>query len=259
MRDVTGPVDPRVHRVLAGVSRVRVLELLRAHGAALPAPHVAEAVGLHPNTVRLHLDQLADAGLVTRQREPRRGPGRPRLLFAAVPAAAPPPAPDRTAPHEDGYRVLAGVLAGHLERESGSRAAAEAAEAGRAWARTLDAPARRPAPATPAEARERVVQVLDDLGFAPATTDPDGPIELHRCPFAQVAEAHSQVVCGVHLGLMQGLLDDVAAPVRAARLEPFVAPGLCLAHLEPAAPVPSDVPDPSGQDGSIPDSEGFLS
>lgn len=250
------PIDPRTHRVLAGASRVRVLEFLRARGAALTAPEVAMEVGLHANTVRLHLDQLADAGLVTREREPRRGPGRPRLLFAAVPPKAPPPAAEN-APDEDGYRVLAGILAGHLEREAGADAAAEAMAAGRDWARTLTPTDGRPAPGTPAEARQRVVQVLDGLGFAPADTGPERPIELHRCPFHQVAEEHSLVVCGVHLGLMQGVLDDVAAPLRATRLEPFVAPGLCLAHLEaPADEAGSHDPDPAGQGASVPQIEG---
>jgi predicted ArsR family transcriptional regulator len=161
-----------------------------------------------------------------------------------VPAAPLPTTDGGPDADEDGYRVLAGILAARLERESGADAAREAAAAGRDWARTLAPVADLPSPATPAQARRRVVQVLDGMGFAPADTGPDGPIELHRCPFLQVAEEHSLVVCGVHLGLMQGVLDDVAAPVGVARLEPFVAPGLCLAHLEPPT---SDVPRPTGQ------------
>jgi predicted ArsR family transcriptional regulator len=136
--------------------------------------------------------------------------------------------------------VLAGVLAGRLE-EISARPAEDAAAAGRAWARTLAAAA--PAPGTTGEATERLIAALDELGFAPARpAGADGPIELHRCPFHQVATQHSAVVCGVHLGLMQGLLDDLTAPLHATRLEPFVAPGVCRAHLTrrehraPAAP-----------------------
>jgi predicted ArsR family transcriptional regulator len=248
------PIDPRTHRVLAGTSRVRILELLRARGAALTAPEVAAQVGLHPNTVRMHLDQLAEAGLVTCARERRTGPGRPRLLFTAAAAAA--PGPDRA--EEDGYRMLAGLLAGHLER-AGERSAADVADAGREWARAFPVPA-GPAP-TAAEATERVVQVLDELGFAPRVPVPGGPVELHRCPFQQVAERHSRIVCGVHLGLMQGLLDDLAAPVHAARLEPFVAPGLCLAHLTPATSGPGLPTDPAPSRGvpSTPPIEGHPS
>jgi predicted ArsR family transcriptional regulator len=248
-------IDQLTHRVLAGRSRVRVLEYLRGRDEPVTAAEVADHVGLHANTVRLHLDQLADAGLVMSEREPRRGPGRPRLLYSAAAARPAPP----VEPAEDGYRVLAGVLAGRLE-EISARPADDAVAAGRAWARTLAAAA-APAPSTTGEAAERLIAALDELGFAPARpAGADGPIELHRCPFHQVATQHSAVVCGVHLGLMQGLLDDlqallddVAAPLHATRLEPFVAPGLCLAHLAPRAPL--EPPAPAGTDA--PPTEGF--
>src|SRR5680860_116471 len=80
---IPGPVDPARHRVLAGVSRVQVLEVLRAQTAPLAVVVVADRVGLHPNTVRLHLDQLVEAGLVAREPEPRDRPGRPRLVYVA--------------------------------------------------------------------------------------------------------------------------------------------------------------------------------
>lgn len=233
------PIDPRAHRVLAGLSRVRVLEFLRDLGRPATAPDVAAGVGLHANTVRLHLDQLADAGLVTRERERRPGPGRPRLLYAAA-ENGPEPA------EEDGYRVLAGILAGQLEAATPDPAG-RAAEAGRAWAGTLG-PRDLPAPATRAEVTGHLVRVLDELGFAPRASAPEGPIELHRCPFAEVALQHTGVVCGVHLGLMQGLLDDLqpVPPVHATRLEPFVAPGLCLAHLEPTDTESTDTESTEG-------------
>ena len=234
------PIDSRTHRALAGPSRVRVLEFLRERRAAATAGEVAVEVGLHPNTVRLHLDQLTDAGLVDRARESRRGPGRPRVLFTAVAEASPEPG-------DDGYRMLAGILAGELESTS-ARPGLVAAEAGRAWARTLaPAPASSAEPTEPteptvptraAEASGRLVAALDDLGFAPVPPDRAGdPIELHRCPFQQVAAEHPEVVCGVHLGLIQRVLDDLAAPLH-ARLEPFVAPGVCHAHLTPLEPSP---------------------
>jgi len=46
-----------------------------------------------------------------------------------------------------------------------------------------------------------------------------------------VAEEHREIVCGVHLGLMRGVLAEQSAPVAAERLEPFVEPNLCIAHL----------------------------
>jgi predicted ArsR family transcriptional regulator len=239
------PIDPRAHRVLAGASRVRVLEHLRARRTAVTAPELAEQLGLHPNTVRLHLDQLAGAGLVTARPEPRPGPGRPRLLYAAVIPPAPPA-------EDEGYRTLAGILAGHVEATA-AHPADEAAGVGRAWARSLAGTA-GPAqvPADPEAATEHLVRLMDGLGFAPSATGAGGPIELHRCPFRQVAEQHSRVVCGVHLGLIQGVLDEISAPLRATRLEPFVRPGLCLAHLAPDTTAGDDPPPTQQAIGGTP-------
>jgi predicted ArsR family transcriptional regulator len=54
---------------------------------------------------------------------------------------------------------------------------------------------------------------------------------LRHCPFLEVAADRSSVVCPVHLGLMQGALDAWDAPLTVDRLDPFVEPDLCLAHL----------------------------
>ena len=219
-------LDTRTHRVLAGASRVRVLQFLRDAPEPSTASDVAQRVGLHPNTVRLHLDQLVSAGLVERTTEHRAGPGRPRLLFAARPA------PTGTG-SEDGesYRTLAGILAGQLAQRSA--APEEAARAGAAWARSLPQELRGSAPATAERATGQLVDLMDRLGFAPSSPATGEPIELHRCPFGEVAAQHPDVVCGVHLGLIESVLEDLDAPLRAARLEPFAAPGICRAHLEP--------------------------
>ncbi|HEY8951402.1 MAG TPA: hypothetical protein VIP78_02435, partial [Candidatus Dormibacteraeota bacterium] len=56
-------------------------------------------------------------------------------------------------------------------------------------------------------------------------------ILLHRCPFREVAESNQQVVCAVHLGMLKGALTEMGAPLEATRLDPFVEPTLCVAHL----------------------------
>lgn len=223
------PVDTRRHRVLSGHSRVRVLEVLRAQARPRTVDDLAARVGLHPNTVRLHLDQLVDAGLVTRARDGGGRPGRPPLVYAAVLLADAAPARE-----EDGgsrYRLLADVLVDHLEATAPDPAA-EAAAAGRAWARTLVQPD-LPPPATAEQATAELSDMLDGLGFAPCGSDGPDALALRRCPFGQVPESRSPVVCGIHLGLMQGTLSGRQAPLRVTALEPFVAPGVCVARLAP--------------------------
>ena len=59
-------------------------------------------------------------------------------------------------------------------------------------------------------------------------------IRLRHCPFLELAEAYGQLVCRIHLGLMQGALAELRAPVTAAQLEPFAEPDACVIRLEPA-------------------------
>lgn len=213
--------DVRIHRALADRTRAHIIRILRETRHPLDAHTLAEQLGLHLTTVRAHLDVLADAGLVTSATERRTTPGRPRRLYQAV--ADP-------APVAEGYRLLAEMLASHL---AGTRAdvARDAVAAGRTWGTYL---VDRPAPyatATPATGRAEIVQLMDRLGFQPDIADDGDTIRLHRCPFLDVARRHQDVVCSVHLGILQGALQALRAPVEARDLQPFVAPSLCVAHL----------------------------
>lgn len=209
------------HRALAGESRVRVLEALRVGGSAA-VPELAELVGLAPNTVRLHLDQLVDAGLVTRERAEPTGRGRPRLIYSAAADAD---------VSEGAYRELARLLAETLA-SVGPTAQSAAMATGRAWGSELVAqsPDAQTAPGSDSD-REQVVALMDDLGFEPRLAEGGAAVEMHHCPFHQVAQQHSDVVCGLHLGLMQGAFTQLGSATHATRLEPFATPRMCLAHL----------------------------
>ena len=67
-----------------GPRRAQVLEHLQRLTAAAPLDAIAEAVGIHQNTARFHLDALTAAGLVERHIEHREVPGRPKVLFRAA-------------------------------------------------------------------------------------------------------------------------------------------------------------------------------
>jgi predicted ArsR family transcriptional regulator len=245
-----GPlVRPPAHEaVRAGVSRQRILELLRAAPDGLGVQELAERTGLHGNTVRFHLERLVSDGVAHRRVEERNEPGRPRLSFTATPR--PDPARDSR-----NYQFLAEILASYVAGTAGQPAAA-AVEAGRTWGRYLT---ERPAPyqrVSEEEAVSRLLRILDDIGFAPelAADDPR-TIRIPHCPFREVAETHREVICSIHLGLMRGALDEMGAPVTADRLIPFVEPSLCLAHLTPVngasgAPDRPSPPDPGPGPGT---------
>lgn len=214
------------HRVLAGISRARLLAVLRRASEPMDIRRLADAVELHPNTAREHLDQLVEAGLVLRSSAPPRGRGRPGWRYAA---------PGSGDDDAEAYRSLAAVLADELARRPDADEAATSA--GVAWGRSL-AEGRLPVQ-SPADGVRRLVELLDEAGFAPeAPHDPQQPIRLHRCPFGSLARRRGDVVCNVHLGLMHGALRQLGAPLDAVSLEPFVEPNLCLAHL--GAPADDD-------------------
>jgi len=54
---------------------------------------------------------------------------------------------------------------------------------------------------------------LADIGSMPeaVTIGRRRRIELHHCPFREIAVTHGKVVCSLHLGLVQGLLIEIDA------------------------------------------------
>lgn len=207
-----------------GSSRMRVLTVLQHSALPLTVTDIAERVDLHANTARFHLDALVEQGLAERATEDRQLPGRPRSLYLATADSA--PAGRRS------YRLLAEILTSYLAAHDPKPAVA-GREAGQAWGRFF---AERPRPyqrVDAAEAIGQLVRTLDEIGFEPeaVTVRRERQILLHQCPFREAAVENSEVICSVHLGLMQGLLTEIDAPVRAARLDPFVEPSLCVAHL----------------------------
>jgi predicted ArsR family transcriptional regulator len=221
--DVQALVAPDTGAPL-GQTRARVLDLLREAGSPLGVQEVADRTGLHPNTARFHLDGLAEAGLVTREPQQRETPGRPSMAYRATGGGD--PAGGRR------YRLLAEMLTSLITGmmpEPGKAAAA----AGREWGGYLTEqppPYRRP---DASEAIDRLTAIMEKLGFAPQAIA-DGKryrLCLRQCPFREVAQQHQDVVCALHLGLMQGALAQMRAPVTADRLEPFAEPSLCVAHL----------------------------
>ncbi|MFF4363173.1 helix-turn-helix transcriptional regulator [Streptomyces sp. NPDC001604] len=208
--------------------RREILDVLRTAAAPLGVAETAERIGVHPNTVRFHLEALTGEGLVERRVLEPSGPGRPRTVYA------PRPGMDRGGTRS--YRLLAQMLLGRLAA-TGPDARSTAMEAGRAWGRSLveaPPPSSRP---TPEESAGRLVELLDGLGFAP---DPEGGkvparIRLRHCPFLELAEEYGHLVCPLHLALMQGALAELRAPLTATDLEPFAEPDVCLVHVAPAA------------------------
>jgi predicted ArsR family transcriptional regulator len=208
-----------------GRSRADVLDMLRAADGPLGVREVAHRMGLHPNTVRFHLEALAEAGLAVRETEDRETPGRPRIGYRA---AADGPGGRRR------YGLLAEMLTSLIAGTMPAPGKA-AEDAGREWGAYLT---EQPPPYQKLSAQQaigKLTAVMEELGFSPQAEAGDGDGQsrlcLRRCPFREVAERHQDVICSLHLGLMRGALDRMRAPLTADRLDPFVEPSLCVARL----------------------------
>lgn len=218
------------------VGQSRVLDALRSHPHDMDVHAIAAKVGRHVNTVRFHLDRLVDAGLVVRTPKPSSRPGRPRFWYAAAPEPARPAASD-----PDTYRFLAKVLSGLLVAEV-PRPAEAAVRAGRTIGRQLVTGDLGPVRGTDAEAAlDRLLAALEAVGFVPhlQPTERDGShreLIISQCPFRELANDHSDIVCSIHLGMMQGVLGAVQAPLTVEQVHPLVSPGVCAARLRTIDP-----------------------
>jgi predicted ArsR family transcriptional regulator len=84
--------------------------------------------------------------------------------------------------------------------------------------------------------RREVVAMLEELGFAPSPDARAAVVRLRRCPLLEAAHDYPDVVCGVHLGIVRGALDELGNdPARTERtaLQPFSEPGACRLDLLP--------------------------
>ena len=188
-----------VLKALGDETRYAMYEELAHSTAALSASDLVERLRIHANTVRLHLERLREVGLVDVEAVHRGTVGRPQHLYflsAGAPALGfDPPA----------HALLAGLLAALAERVGAD--ASEAAQTGRVWGADAGRRTRSRSCLSALEAE------LSKLGFEPAL-ESDGPgesarIEFLHCPFRELAEAYPELVCNLHRGLCEGVVDAV--------------------------------------------------
>jgi predicted ArsR family transcriptional regulator len=210
-----------------------VLAALREAAAPLTLADLSDRTGLHVNTLRGHLDALLTRGEVSRSPVPTHGRGRPAWRYAAL-------GPDSAPAGE--LADLAVALAGAVSRSSADPTT-QANLAGRDWGARLAEQVDR-ADDGRADGRAAVLAVMRRMGFAPLERGERGErgdrgvtgartVRLTRCPLLSAARAEPDIVCGVHLGLVQGLLEALGESSAGSDLVPFAEPGACRLVLPP--------------------------
>ncbi|GAA5030077.1 helix-turn-helix domain-containing protein [Terrabacter aeriphilus] len=215
-----------------------------APGEGVTVGDVVDRLGGHPNTVRHHLSALLEDDLleVAPALTGRRGRPATRYRTTALGQAA----DDGRAELVEEYVALAAAFAERLA-ERGGDPGDDARSIGHVWGATLSAREAAPRdhrgrrqPAT--SRREAVVGMLSRLGFSPAI-EPRGAraldgatVLLRTCPLLESARRHPEVICRVHLGLVEGVFAGQGEPASDVALEPFARPGACVLTLPPESP-----------------------
>lgn len=220
----TGDVDlDAVQAVMAQPTRARLFMVLRELGRQATTAELARRLGLHPNGVRLHLERMADAGVLTRGSEvpPR---GRPRDLWGLEPAfrdGDPPSA------YADLGRWLTLAMPAGME---GVRLAELGGErVGRDLAERVDG----------GDPVDRVRAAFALLGFQPRAEEPGGgerdvTFTLCNCPYRDAVRERPQIVCGLHRGMTSGLLEMLAPHLMVGAFVPKDPDGAgCVIRLVP--------------------------
>jgi predicted ArsR family transcriptional regulator len=228
----TKDFDRRVTSIAALAEPVRRALYLYVVGQPEPVgrEQAAAAVGVAHHVAKFNLDKLEEEGLldVEFSRPPgRRGPGagRPAKLYRRTARQIEVSLPERRYDLAGQVMAQAITAAEQTATPISDTLAHAAREAGRVLGHEVRAKAgARPSQATTLKA---VSDVLTEHGYEPRVA-----ITLANCPFHSLAQHHTELVCGMNLDLMNGLLEGLSPGALRAHLTP--TPGMCCVTLEPA-------------------------
>jgi predicted ArsR family transcriptional regulator len=192
--------------------RRRLYGYISDAGRPVSREEAAAAAGITRTLAAYHLDKLAEAGLLAvtyRRPAGRAGPGagRPAKLYQQAERELAVSVPPRA------YELLARLLAEAAESDTTGKVRS-----------TLNGVARSVGRQAGTEAGGDLAVALRGCGYQPRATA-DGGIELRNCPFHRLAQEHRDLVCGLNLSLIEGVITGSARPQARAVLSP--APGRC--------------------------------
>ena len=191
----------------------------------------SSAAGIGRALAAYHLDKLVESGLLTAsyQRPPGRsgpGAGRPAKLYARSDREFTVTVPPRE------YELAARLLAQAVESDPAGGSRAALGQAARRLGEELGSGFRAGAGDADTARRDAAGRDMEGAlarqGYEPSRDD-DGVIRLRNCPFHQLAERHREVVCGMNLALVEGMVAGLGADGWRPVLDP--RPGYCCVAI----------------------------
>ena len=193
-------------------------------GGDVSRDQAAEAVGISRALAAFHLDKLVEESLLEARYQRltgRSGPGagRPSKLYRRSPQEIRVSLPPRR------YELAARLFAQAVTRAATAETIAALGETAHHFGTQLGAEARRRIGDGGDEAViGAALSLLEAHGFEPLRTS-RGEIVLRNCPFHPLACEHRDLVCGMNLAIMDGLVDGLGTSTLRAELTP--QPGRC--------------------------------
>jgi predicted ArsR family transcriptional regulator len=186
----------RQARALGHPTRFAIFEHVARARDPVRVAALVQRFGLNHNAIRQHLMKLCEADLLVEELAARSGPGRPALEYRLAPEVS--GTWGTASPYEQLAAALLDMAADGLSaREAGRRAGRRAARA--AAGRDGEGPL------------EHVIAEIRRRGFEPWTEH--GPeridVVLQGCPFLDGTSTHPDIVCEIHRGLVEGILEEL--------------------------------------------------
>jgi predicted ArsR family transcriptional regulator len=210
---------------LAEPTRRRVYDHVAGRSEPVSRDDAAAALAVPRATAAFHLDRLVADGLLDvhyERRSGRSGPGagRPAKLYRRAECTVSVSLPERR------YDLAGHLLAAALveAERTGERPGQALGKLAHDRGEQLGAGV-----GEQLDPRASVLRLLAEQGFEPR--EQGGDISLANCPFHALAREHAELVCGMNLRLLQGVLDGAPGTGWAPRLEPTA--GACCVRLEP--------------------------
>ncbi|MET0481218.1 MAG: helix-turn-helix domain-containing protein [Mycetocola sp.] len=202
--------------------------------ARSPSPigrdEAAAALGIPRQTAAFHLERLVESGVLEtefQRRTGRTGPGagRPAKLYRPATAEVSASVPERH------YDLAAELLSSAVE---------ESDRTGAPIGETLRRVSTEFGHAL-GTAEGNLNAVLESTGYEPVDDDAGGLL-LSNCPFHQLAQSHTQTICGANVAMLRGAVDGAGECDRRVDFEPRTD-GYCCVHVVPVAPGSSEPDD----------------
>lgn len=229
---MAGDLDARLDQVAALGEPIRraLYRFVAAQEDAVTREQAAVGVGIAQHTAKFHLDHLVDDGLLeATYRRPRGrggpGAGRPAKVYRRSATELEVSLPERRYDLAGRLLVKAVAQADRTHRPVSQALHSVAGDEGRsAGAHAAEDLGRRP-PGKRVEAA--VLDALTADGYEPRREGHD--LTLANCPFHALAQEETELVCGMNLAYLQGMLDGIGATRLKATLDP--AEGQCCVRL----------------------------